>query len=1406
MKQAPGLIEEQEYRAAGFSDQEIYDQRSVDVQEMNDAGFSGKEVQEYYGIPTPDMTAMKTYFGENLQRFNAEKQEKAANAKGPGASTQELSQEPDDFIEAFEAGFGGSVSGLMANGKMPDKVVTSHAPMAARIASNLGSFAGDLPYMIAGFAMGGGQVTGTALAFGLPAAMRKALTEGYEKGDITSFGDFWSRSSAIAWEAIKGSATGAATAVAGNAGGLVAGRVGSAMAEIATMTTVGKALEGQVPEPQDFLDAAILIFGLHGATKGATKLYKTYAETGMTPQEVWRATESDPVLKQQFSYENQEPQVSQSPELQTGLSAGETLPPVAMSAKKGERITIAEPKQEHMDALREDRRPPENYQFTLDPQAESGANFNSLKNSPIGKSMTVVDEASALDLSNDPKTVGRCFAQSAKFLKIHGGELVQGFVDADGTKVYHSWVEHGDLVYEPQTNRLFKKDLYYQMLKPEVDFRAGAAEAANKITNEGYGPFTDAGLESLLKSGVKASKDFSITPAAEPETPGHQLEAMIAENTPEPTPPAIVERTEAESKILEQVGVKEKPTKEGYSFDKFYTEFVDKLDPIKRAVDALKEKGTELAADLNPYALARMANDYKAKVKFTFKKGMLDYKTLRKTGKSFNEIIEPHKKDLQGLEAYLISKRALEIGKRVGPDGVKIESGFDLDAAREVVRQGKGQYETAAAELVEFQNGALKYLLDAGILSKESHKAMVEAGKSYIPFSRIAEETPTGGKSGKSKSLKRLTGSDKKIQSPLLSIVENTETLFRLAEKNRAVNAFIRMAEKSEGQTLVEKVPAQMRAIEVKPEEVAKAFGDEGVNPEQLEAFKIFRGMSRDLAPNEFSVFRNGKQEIYRTTPELAEAFKALDGDAVSMNMFFRFARTISGAKRLGISLTPEFILKNVFRDQLTAGVFSKGGAVPFRDMVVAMGDLIKENEHYYNWLKSGGANGTFMELGQSYYDKNVVKLNEQTGFADKAWNVLKTPVDFMRASAELAEQATRLAEFKRVSGGATEGAKIFEGGFASREVTVDFQRIGAKISALNSITAFQNISIQGLDRSIRAIKENPGGVAAKAALYITTPSILLWYANKDDARWKEIPRWQKDMFWIVLTGDEKTGTIYRIPKPQELGILFGSVPERLLEAFFNDNPHAMKDFGDTMQNLVTPAFVPDAISPAIETYFNKSLFTGAPIVPAAAEKNVLPELQQTPYTTESGKLLSKMVAAVPGMHRSQLASPAVIENAIKSWSGTLGGYALQLADQALTISGAVKPPLKPAWTLADIPFVKAFVVRYPSASAQSIQDFYENYDKSVQDLGSVKLLAKQGDLEAMQKLVKSSELEGTLLKLNGFKEAMSKQNRYIQMIYANAQMTQDEKRQQIDGVYYLMIETAKRGNKMVEAAKKTLH
>jgi hypothetical protein len=874
-------------------------------------------------------------------------------------------------------------------------------------------------------------------------------------------------------------------------------------------------------------------------------------------------------------------------------------------------------------------------------------------------------------------------------------------------------------------------------------------------------------------------------------------------------PPTVMEldalpeakpQSEAQAKILGQVG-QQPEAKEagGHRFATFYKDWVDKLDPIHRAVESLGKDPEKMKADENPYILARMANDYRAKTKYALEKGVIDYKTLAQTGKPFREIIEPHKADLDGLNSYLISKRAIELEKR------GIQSGFDGEAAKEVVRTGKAQYEGAARELVDFQNGILKYAKDSGVISEKSYNAMLDKGQAYIPLRRILEDGEGGGVAGKGKpgSLKALKGSDKKIQDPLVSIVENTESLFKIAEKNRAVESFVKLADATEGQDLIERMPSEMRPVEITSSEVGKILQEHGVDASEAEAFTVFRPKSKVLADNEFEVFRNGKREVYRTSePVLAEAFKALDGDPSTMNVLFKIARGITAIKKLGISLTPDFIAKNMFRDQLTAGVFSKGGVVPFRDVIVATGELMKgeKGEGYYNWLKSGGANGTFLEMGERYLTQDLLKLEKETGLQERAWNVMKKPFEIMTVAGSIVEQATRLAEFKRVSGGASSGAKVFEGGFASREVTVDFQRMGAKISALNAITAFQNVSIQGLDRTARALKADPAGVAMKATAYITVPSVLLWWANKDDPRWGEIPRWQKDMFWIVMTEKE----VYRIPKPQELGILFGSLPERILEKYFTDNPRAMKNFNETLQNLITPSLVPDAISPAVEQFFNMGLFTKHKIIPASLEK-VNAEYQYTEYTSETGKQLGKFVSYLTGDKDSPFASPMRIDSVATAWGGTLGRYALQLADAALVKSGAVPDPVKPVSTLADMPVIRAFAIRYPSANAQSIQDFYDKFQENSKTVNTIKHLAKTGQVEfALQEMALKAN-QDKLLRLQGISDGLSSQQRWVQLVNQNKDIKPEEKRQLIDGVYALMISEAKMGVGLLDDFEKAM-
>ncbi len=1300
------------FKSAGFSDEEIAQEQDRVRLGMEQGGFRPEEINSYFGQPEPDMSGMKGRISENFKKWQIPMSlsggESQAQSSLPGSTpTSALApplpkvegetgkKEPEKaktFLDAVEAGLEMSVAGLAIHGA-PDTVMPEDADMFMNIAYQLGSLVPDLPIMGIGGAIGGiaggaaanavapvvgtpaGVTLGTgAGAFALPTALRTALMEHYEKGDIKDFRDFWERTSAVFIESAKSAVVGAATAGVGGAVGKAVKGVASPLvktsatlsSEIATMVTVGKALEGQVPKWQDFTEAALLVGALHGVAPMAKKMRDIYSKTGVRPEQVVEHAERDATVKQ--------------------------------------------------DLLSENKEIPDAYK----------------------------------NMEEAPRSVD--------------GVLVPEKIDVTGTE--SALVKNG-----PEFSPEFSADKIEVQSEPPreiIPYEKPAAEGA---------------------SSLDQARD--------------KIRSKLGD--------AQAEKTESWS------GLKEKAKE---TFDGFYTNYLDKFDPIKRAVKELAS-GESLGAASDPYKLARMANDANSKTKVFIERGTFDYNDPAKTtGKSLKEILKPLGDNVPDFELYLTSKRALEYERR------GLESGFDTDAAREIVKADSPRFEKAAKEIVQFQNSVSKYLMDSGFITKERYEAMLEQNKDYVPFRRISEasngEAKTSNRSKKNpiKELKGVSDELTRTANPLESIVENTQFLIELAEKNRAAKALVDLAGKSKDQDLIR-----------------RKGGNEGAVTE-------FTGKKAPTLDSEFEVFINGKREVFETTPEIAQAVKAMDGEPAATNILFKIAKGASSALRMSLSVTPDFIMRNFFRDQLTQKAFSENGTSVV-DTVGALRELMgkEKGDVYWNWLKSGGSGGAFLDFNREYLSKDIYNLSKETGMMDTVFNVVKNPLDManvaeaikmpfkktlegLHFAGSLAEQATRLAEFTKSTKGDYSPNSLFQGGFNSREITVDFQRMGAKMSALNAITAFQNVAVQGLDRSVRAVKENPKGTLKQAGTWITAPSVLLWYANKDDKRYQDLPRWQKDMFWIIPTDDwvkpdvndnieayrtqgllrfDKSGVpeinkgvVYRLPKPQELGLLFGSLPERVLEKFFTDNPNAMKDFEGTIAEALTPALIPNIITAPIETWANKSFFTGAPIVPSAAEK-LLPEYRYNDYTSETAKKISSLIAQVPGMKQNDLIAPAVIENWITSWSGNLGKYALQAADKGLVSAGIVEDQVKPESTLADIPFVKAFIVRNPSSNMQPILDFREKFKENQQVLDTIKSLTKQGDFKSAQREYFLAENQDKLISLKGANESINRLNQTIRMIYANPNIKPHEKRQQIDGMYYMMNEIAKQQNKVMD-------
>ena len=139
--------------------------------------------------------------------------------------------------------------------------------------------------------------------------------------------------------------------------------------------------------------------------------------------------------------------------------------------------------------------------------------------------------------------------------------------------------------------------------------------------------------------------------------------------------------------------------------------------------------------------------------------------------------------------------------------------------------------------------------------------------------------------------------------------------------------------------------------------------------------------------------------------------------------------------------------------------------------------------------------------------------------------------------------------------------AGIMNAALSSRDVTLDFGRVGYAGKIPNRIFAFFNAAVQGIDKNIRAFRANPGRTFIRCLTYITLPSILLYFLNRDDKRYQELPQWQKDTFWIIPTKK----ILFRIPKPFELGMIFGTFPERVLQYIDTQDPKAFDEYASRL-------------------------------------------------------------------------------------------------------------------------------------------------------------------------------------------------------------------------------------------------
>lgn len=816
----------------------------------------------------------------------------------------------------------------------------------------------------------------------------------------------------------------------------------------------------------------------------------------------------------------------------------------------------------------------------------------------------------------------------------------------------------------------------------------------------------------------------------------------------------------AAAKVLSQISIGSQPKdplkkRVVGGLHSFYTDWVDDLHPLSEYSKLGKKVlNGQLPATQDPYILARNLKGWVGKADLFLNTGTFDpanYYNADKdnpkmvfTGKSYREIIKPvaDANALDDFRVFIVSERVVN---DLSPRGIK--TGVTKKDAMEAMQQVQDRnpdldFKKISEERRKYEDSLLVYLRRKGVIGDEGLKKIKQLNKYHVPFYRVVEGLQAGGYMGGRKiggnignPIKKMKGNDfLEIVDPLESDVKNTYAFINAADRNEIGVAMSKLSVKSpELGRIFERVDAPMKATNVQDEEIIRAIVKKmGIPkeflPEEVQmvlddlitdvSLTVFRP-TMDTGKNMLNVNLGDKKVVFQVEPDLFKAIQGLGQEQVAtvIKLLSIPAKTL----RLGATLSPDFSVRNPLRDTFSATIFSNYGFKPGIDLVRGVMELFSKDADVYNlWKASGGEGSMFASMDREVLQKRLKDLIATRG--EKALNIVKNPVDMLRLVSEMGEQGTRLGEMRSAL---RSGADPTSAAFASREVTLDFAKMGSKAKAVNMLKAFFSSGINGTDKMVRSFKEHPFRTLLKSLMYLTLPSILLYLAQKDDPRWKELPMWQKNLFWIVLTPNH----IYRIPKPFELGMLFSSVPERTMEWLDTKDPEAFDDITKAVLTGMLPDMtpIPTAGIPIIENIANYSFFLDRPIV-SRGQENLPPEKQAGTYTSETAKMIGETLNY----------SPSKIDNLIQGYFGGLGKYAVDGMDVILKGSGVATPPASPAKGLEDMPVLRAFMIRKPIGSnSESVNRVYRQYGELSSGISYLNKAIKDGETEEAKQYIR---------------------------------------------------------------------
>ncbi|BCR29879.1 hypothetical protein KAM448_05930 [Aeromonas caviae] len=783
------------------------------------------------------------------------------------------------------------------------------------------------------------------------------------------------------------------------------------------------------------------------------------------------------------------------------------------------------------------------------------------------------------------------------------------------------------------------------------------------------------------------------------------------------------------------------------------TEVLDALAPIKYAED---EAGVTDAAD-SGYVAARMATGAASTMQATMLYGLPEWKDgviQRKAGTGEKDallgIFADLGADLHNWLGWMAGHRA-ELLLAQGRENL-----LDAQDIAALKAQGKGKeakFLDAKARWNRLNAATLDLAQEAGLFTKEA-RAEFES-EWYIPFFRESDDGDViapfkpRGIANQNAGIKKLKGGDANTNDLLENIFTSTSKLIDASMKNMAAQKTVWNL-------------ADTGIIEVIPK------------PNKMDYQALANGKDRIMVKLE------GEDYMIRVEdPDLYRAMTFFDREP-----FGAMVNVAAKAKRIltaGITASPEFMLRNFLRDSLSSWAISKDGFKPMIDSIKGVRKTWRMDGSTIDVMFSGASflggyvNGNDPEAMADTVRKSLRRKGmtpEQIARYEKS--IIRNAAHAKGVVADAWEKYSRVGE--AVENGNREavydaaikaGKSHAQAAFESKDL-MDFSMLGAArtIQLMSQLLPFFNARIQGLGKLSRELRDNPREIAKRAGM-ITAASLALLAHNWDDERYEGLPDWDKDANWHFWLGDHH----WRIPKPFEIGVLFGTIPERMARALGDKDTGAQ--FGKAVARAIGDTFalnpIPQLAKPVVETTVNYDFFKGGPI-DGPQDLNVRAEARYNEQTS----LLMRELGELTGF------SPKQLEHLVIGYTGTMGSYVMAAADGLIRAS---RPGESASWRADEIPLVKAvYRGTGPAKSTQHMEEFYRMLNEVNQLKRTVDQYRSEGLTDKARELL---EEQGGILKSRRSLSRTQQQVRVvrnkIELIQRDRTLTAEEKRRRID-------------------------